>query len=87
MKPIVLLFDPDSSRFSCLVADFQVENVDGVQVGLHGLGPLNFPVRRMIRYFLRRHLRGQLQVRSDDGGDSFVSTKFLYKDIRTFILT
>ena len=45
------------------MADFQVENVDGVQVSLHGLGPLNFPVRRMIRYFLRRHLRGHLQVR------------------------
>ena len=44
--------------------DFQVENVDGVQVSLHGLGPLNFPVRRMIRYFLRRHLRGHLQVRA-----------------------
>ena len=54
--------------------DFQVENVDGVQVSLHGLGPLNFPVRRMIRYFLRRHLRGHLQVR-EARGKGFVRVK------------
>ena len=53
-----------ASPLSLSMADFQVENVDGVQVSLHGLGPLNFPVRRMVRYFLRRHLRGHLQVRA-----------------------
>ncbi len=32
-----------------------------MQVNLHGLGPLNWPVRRGLRLFLRRHLRAYLE--------------------------
>ena len=71
------------------MADFQVENVDGVQVSLHGLGPLNFPVRRMIRYFLRRHLRGHLQVHKAkaDGraGRDSLEREDLYQELRILL--
>ena len=43
-----------------------MEEVDGVQVSLQGLGPLNWLVRRALRAFLRRHLKGYLEREGRD---------------------
>lgn len=43
-----------------------MEEVDGVQVLLHGLGPLNWLVKKALRSFLRRHLKGYLEKEGKD---------------------
>ena len=43
-----------------------MEEVDGVQVSLQGLGPLNWLVKKGLRAFLRRHLRAYLEREGRD---------------------
>lgn len=40
---------------------FTVEKIDGIQVSMYGLGPLNWVVRKVLRAVLRRHLRDFLE--------------------------
>ena len=42
-------------------AEFHVAEIEGVQVSMQGLGPLNWGVKRALRAFLRRHLRAYLE--------------------------
>ena len=46
--------------------DFHVQDLSGVYVNLHGLGPLNWPVKRALRALLRRHLREYLEREGRD---------------------
>jgi hypothetical protein len=43
------------------LAAFTVEKIDGIHVSIHGLGPLNWIVRKVLRSLLRRHLREFLE--------------------------
>jgi len=45
---------------------FTVEKIDGIHVSIHGLGPLNWIVRRVLRALLRRHLREYLEREGRD---------------------
>ena len=52
--------------FSCFFLAFTVEKIDGIHVSIHGLGPLNWIVRRVLRALLRRHLREYLEREGRD---------------------
>ena len=52
--------------FFCLFLAFTVEKIDGIQVSIYGLGPLNWIVRRVLRALLRRHLRDFLEREGRD---------------------
>ena len=43
-----------------------MQDLSGVYVNLHGLGPLNWPVKRALRALLRRHLRDYLEREGRD---------------------
>ena len=60
----------DHSEFfslcNTLFTDFHVKDMAGIEVNLQGLGPFNWPVRRMLRAMLRRHLRPYLEKEGRD---------------------
>ena len=55
-----------NSLWAFFVAAFTVEKIDGIQVSIYGLGPLNWIVRRVLRALLRRHLREFLEREGRD---------------------
>ena len=58
---VPLIFVQDL-KFSLTFPEFQVGNLETVQVGLHGLGPFNWVGKKVVLSLVQQNIREQSQI-------------------------